>query len=463
MLYDTCVIGAGPGGYVAAVRASQNGLKTAIIDREAELGGTCLRVGCIPSKTLLASTHLFYTIQKHLSDHAITVKEPSLDFAALSKKKDTVVKGLTSSVRTLLEKHKVDIITGTASFKSPHEISISHEGKSSTITTKKTIIATGSNAITLPFLPFDEKIVLSSTGLLALKLAPKSLIVVGAGVIGVELASVFARLGTAVTLIEMFDRPIPTFDRDASNSLLQSLKKQGLIFHLSSTVKDARISKDKVDLTVDVKGEQTLISGEKVLVAIGRKPSTDFLDLEKAGVEITKNGYIVVDGFLRTKNPDILAIGDCIDGPMLAHKASEEGMAAADFLAGIPCTIDYLSIPNIVYTSPEVASVGMTEEEVKELKLPYTKGIAYMRGNPRARASSVTEGLVKVLAHKGTDRLLGVHIVAENASEMIGECGLAIERQESAKTLAMLCHGHPTLSEAIKEAALSAIGKTLHG
>ena len=463
MSYDACVIGAGPGGYVAAVRLSQNGLKTVIIDRETELGGTCLRVGCIPSKTLLASTHVFYLIQKKLSDHQISVKEPILDFDALSKKKETVVKGLTSSVRGLLEKHKVDILTGEASFTGQHEISVSHEGQVSAVTAKKIIIATGSKAVTLPFLPFDETTVLSSTGVLALQKPPQSLIVVGAGVIGVELASVFSRLGTAVTLIEMFDRPIPTFDRDLSNALLQSLKKQGLVFHLSSKVKDARPLKDKVDLTVDVKGEETIISGEKVLVSIGRKPNTDFLNLEKAGVTLTQEGYIAVDACLRTKNPDIYAIGDVVNGPMLAHKASEEGMAVADFLAGIASSIEYLAIPNIVYTSPEVASVGMTEEEIKELNIPYTKGIAYMRGNPRARASSATEGLVKVLAHKGTERLLGVHIIAEVASEMIGEAVLALDLHESAGTLARISHGHPTLSEAIKEAALAAIGKPLHG
>jgi len=452
-MYDVCVIGAGPGGYVAAVRCAQNGLKTAIIDREKELGGTCLRVGCIPSKTLLASTHLFHTIEKNLSEHGISVKEPELDYAKLTEKKEKVVKGLTSSVKALLERHKVAIITGEARFENEGAVRVNNE----TIAAKNFIIATGSEPITLPFLPFDEKIVLSSTGLLALGKPPQSLIVVGAGVIGVELASVFSRLGTAVTLIEMFDRPIPTFDRDVSNALLQALKKQGMTFMLSTKVQDARISKEKVELKLD----NETISAEKVLVAIGRKPSTD-LDLAKAGVETTKTGQIIVDAALRTKNPHVFAIGDVVDGPMLAHKASEEGIAVADALAGIPSKIHYLAIPNIVYTSPEVASVGLTEDEVKEMNIPYTKGVSYMRGNPRARASSMTEGLVKVLAHKGSSKLLGVHIVAEMASEMIGEAALAIEKGETAKTLAALSHGHPTLSEAIKEAAMVSVGKPLH-
>lgn len=463
MNYDTCVIGSGPGGYIAAVRSGQNGLKTVIIERDQELGGTCLRVGCIPSKTLLASTHLFHTISHGLKDHAITVKEPSIDYPVLQQKKESVVKGLTSAVRTLLERTKVDIVIGTASFIGPNTIEVNKGGEVSKITAKNFIIATGSKPITLPFLPFDEKIVLSSTGCLALQKPPKSLIVVGAGVIGVELASVFSRLGTEVTLVEMLDRIIPPFDRDVSNSLYQSLKKQGLAFHLSSIVQDARISSDKVDLTVQMKGEKTMLAAEKVLVAIGRKPSTDFLDLAKAGVTTAKSGHILVDDFLRTSNPHILAIGDVIDGPMLAHKASEEGIAAADFLAGTSSPIHYLAIPNIVYTSPECAAVGMTEDEVKELNIPYTKGISYMRGNPRARASSTTDGLVKVIAHKGSTKLLGVHIVAEAASEMIGQAALAIEKYETAKTLAALCQGHPTLSEAIKEAALTAIGRTLHG
>ncbi|CRX39244.1 dihydrolipoyl dehydrogenase [Estrella lausannensis] len=458
--YDVCVIGAGPGGYVAALRAAQNGLKTALVEKDEELGGTCLRVGCIPSKTLLASTHLYHTINHHLKDHAIQVKEPSLDFTALMKKKEEVVKGLTSSVRSLLKKNGVDIFTALASFSSKDTITLS--GKDS-LKAGHFIIATGSKPITLPFLPLDEDIVLSSTGLLALKRPPKSLLVVGAGVIGVELASVMARLGTSVTLIEMLDRPVPTFDRDISTHLLTSLKKQGLIFHLSSAVQDARISKEKVDLTVKLPEETKLFSAEKVLVAIGRKPCTDSLNLKAAGVEVNSRGQVAVSSSFRTTNPFVSAIGDVIDGPMLAHKASDEGIAVADLISGTPRPVHYLAIPNIVYTNPEAAAVGLTEDEVKELKIPYTKGVSYLRGNPRARSSSETEGLVKVLSHKETKQLLGVHILAERASEMIGEAALAIEKKESTDTIAYLSHGHPTLSEAVKEAALTAIGRTLHG
>lgn len=458
--YDVCVIGAGPGGYIAALRCKQNGLKTAIVDKEEELGGTCLRVGCIPSKTLLGSTHLYRTITHHLSDHAIAVKDPSLDFSALMKKKEEVVKGLTSSVRSLLKRHQVDIFTGLASFVSKDTISINAK---ETLKAKYFIIATGSKPATLPFLPIDEEIVLSSTGLLSLKRPPKSLLVIGAGVIGVELASVLARLGTSVTLIEMLDRPVPTFDRDVSHSLLASLKKQGLAFHLSSSVKDARISKEKVELTVQLPDEKKVFTAEKALVAIGRKPCTDSLNLAAAEVLVNPRGDVAVTSAFRTSNPSIFAIGDVIDGPMLAHKASDEGIAVADSLAGISRPVHYLAIPNIVYTSPESAAVGLTEDEVKELNLPYSKGVSYLKGNPRARCTSEAEGFVKVLNHKESGRLLGVHIVAEKASEMIGEAALLIEEKGKTETIAYLSHGHPTLSEAIKEAALSSIGRPLHG
>lgn len=455
---DLVIIGSGPAGYVAAIRARQLGLSTTVVEKRSTFGGTCLNVGCIPSKALLQSSEHFAFLEHDAKEHGIKVKSPALDFKQMMKRKEEVVDSLVGGVAGLLQRNKVNIVKGTARFVSPQEIEV--DGKK--IQAKHFLLATGSDSIELPFLPFDEKVVVSSTGALSLKQVPKKMIVIGAGVIGVELASVYNRLGSEVTIIEMLDRITPAMDNQIGKAFQQILSKQGLIFHLSSKVTGAKIDKSSVTLTAEIEGKEQKLKADVVLVAIGRRPFTDGLGLEEIGVSKTDRGFVTVDGHFRTNIPNILAVGDIVDGPMLAHRASEEGIAAVESIAGFSPHINYMAIPNVIYTNPEVASVGLTEEEGKQMGLELMKGVYPFKGNARARCTGETDGLVKVVGDKKSGKLLGLHIVGANASEMIGEGVIALEQRAMVKELAYASHAHPTLSESIKEAALAAVDKPIH-
>ncbi len=441
--YDLAVIGAGPGGYVAAIRAAQLGLKTVCIDARETLGGTCLNVGCIPSKALLQSTLHYEFLQKHAKEHGIECDHPTINFTKLMSRKAKIVESLVTGIAGLFNRHKIDWIRGTAIFKSPYELVVGDE----TIQTKNVIIATGSEPTPLPFLPFDEERVVSSTGVLTLKQIPKRLLVIGAGVIGVELASVYCRLGSETVVMEMLDQICPTMDADISKALQKSLKKQGIDFHLGVKVDQAKIESFAPDI---------------VLVAVGRRPFTSNLGLDSVGIQLDKRGFIPVDQAFRTTQSHIYAVGDVIEGAMLAHKASEEGVAAVEIIAGLKPHINYLAIPNVIYTHPEVASVGLTSKEAQEAGLQVMTGSYMFRGNPRARCAGEEEGLVKIVGDSRSGRLLGMHIVGAAASEMIGEGVIAMEARWTVEQLANASHAHPTLCEAIKEAALDCLKRAIH-
>lgn len=452
--YDLAVIGSGPGGYVAAIRAAQLKLKVVCIEMSPTLGGTCLNVGCIPSKALLESTGAYFFIKQHGERMGVMAPSIAPDFSIMMNRKNSIVKTITEGVKGLFKKNGVTSIFGKATLTGPNTIDI--DGKQ-TIEAKNIILATGSAPITLPFLPIDEKKILTSTGALALDKVPEKLIVIGAGVIGVELGSVYARLGSDVTFIEALDGICGALDPDVHRVLLASLKKQGLKFHLGTPVKSAKIE-DKITITA---GDMTL-DGDAVLVGIGRKPYTDGLGLEKAGVQATPRGQIIVDEFFRTSVPHIYAVGDIIDGPMLAHKASEEGTVAAEIIAGENTSVDYMTIPSIIYTHPEVATLGFTEPEAREKGLETFSGICPLMANARARCMDDNEGMVKVIGDKKSGKLIGLHIVAPHASELIGEGVVAIKKRMTVEELANTCHGHPTLSEAIKEACLVALSRPIN-
>lgn len=455
---DLIVIGSGPAGYVAAIRASQLGLSVAIVEKYSTFGGTCLNVGCIPSKALLQSSEHFAFIEKHADEHGIQLKNATVDFSKMMKRKEEVVASLVGGIEGLLKRNKVKTVQGSARFVSPEEIEVN--GKK--MRAKHFLIATGSKPIELPFLPFDEKVVVSSTGALSLPSVPKKMVVVGAGVIGVELASVYSRLGSEVAIVEMLDRITPAMDNQIGKIFQKILSAQGLTFHLGAQVTDAKVSKKGAELSVRIKGKESTLKADVVLVAIGRKPYSEGLGLEEIGIAKTKQGFIVVDGNFCTNHPNILAVGDIVDGPMLAHRASEEAVAAVESLAGKSSHINYMAIPNVIYTTPEVAAVGLTEEEGKEMGLELITGVFPFKGNARARCVGETEGVVKVIGEKNSGRLLGVHLVGANASEMIGEGVVAIEKRATVRELAYTSHAHPTLSEAIKEAALAACEKPIH-
>lgn len=455
--FDVVVIGSGPGGYVAAIRCAQLGLKTACIEKDPTLGGTCLNVGCIPSKALLHTSELFASLA-HMQEEGIKVENPSYDFQKMMERKKKIVGEFNEGVAYLFKKNKITSITGVASLESNTSISVN----GTSIKTKNIILATGSEPITLPFLPLDEKKVVSSTGALSLKEVPKKLLVIGAGVIGVELGSVYKRLGSEVVFIEFLDKICPTLDEEVSKAFQKILEKQGVIFHLSSKVTGAKIGSDQITLNVETEGKTTSFVGDVVLVSIGRRPYTKGLNLEKAGIKLGEKGFIPIDGFFRTSAPNVYAIGDIVDGPMLAHKASEEGIAVAEIIAGGQPSIEYMAIPTVVYTSPEVASVGLTEKEVASLGLKYAVGTFPFSINSRAKCTSEKEGFVKIIAEEGNGRLLGIHIIGAHASELISEAVLAIEEKLTALQLANTPHAHPTLSEAIKEAALAVLKRPIH-
>lgn len=456
--FDVVVIGAGPGGYVAAIRAAQLGLKVACVEKRKTLGGTCLNVGCIPSKALLQSSEHFAQAEHHFAEHGIKTGKVSLDIAQMMGRKNEIVKGLTMGIAGLFKKNKVTHLEGTAKVIKSGLIQVDGQD----IEAKNIILATGSEPTPLPFLPFDEKRIVSSTGALSLEKVPKHLIVVGGGVIGLELGSVYARLGAKVSVVEFFDKILPGMDVEVSKTMQKILKKQGMEFFLGHKVTEANVGKKDIQLKAEnSKGESVEWKGDCVLVSIGRRPYSEGLGLEELKVKMER-GKVVVNDKFETNIPNLYAIGDLIDGPMLAHKAEEEGVACAEIIATGHGHVNYLEIPGIVYTSPEVASVGLTTEECKEHGLPTKIGKYPFMANPRARCMGEKDGFVKIIAHKETDRILGVHIVGPNASELIAEAVTAIAFQSSAEDLARICHGHPTLSEAMKEAALGVDGKSIH-
>jgi len=457
MRYDVIVIGSGPGGYVAAIRCAQLGLKTACIEKSPTLGGTCLNVGCIPSKALLHSSEFYYKIAHDAAELGIGVQGVSVDFPKMMARKEKTVAGFTKGIEGLFKKNKIDWIKGHGRLTGARSVEV--EGQS--FEADSIILATGSEPIALPFLPFDEKKVLSSTGALALASVPKQLLVVGAGVIGVELGSVYQRLGSEVVFIEFLDRICPAFDLSLSKGLLKSLTAQGMVFHLSHKVVKADLSKG-VSLTVQGQDKESIFTGDAVLVAVGRKPYSEKLGLDAAGIQKDAKGFVQIDATFHTSQPHIFAIGDLVEGSMLAHKASEEGIAVAELIAGHRPLVDYLAIPNVAYTHPEAAAVGLTEEEAKSRGVSYRAASFPFKANSRARCTGEEEGFVKILAEEKSRKLLGVHILGAHASELIAEATLALAARLTADELADTCHAHPTLSEAIKEAALSLFKAPIH-
>lgn len=456
--YDVAVVGSGPGGYVAAIRAAQLGLRTICIEKEKELGGTCLNVGCIPSKALLHSTELLYRLQTEGKRNGLEGNLKA-DFSQMQKRKGEIVSSFNKGIEALFRKNKVERAVGAASFDGPNTLLLSDGSK---IEASSIILATGSEPVPLPFLPFDEKKVLSSTGALSLEKPPKKLLVVGAGIIGVELGSVLRRLGSEVIFIEFLDRVCPSLDRTLSQHLEKILVKQGMQFYLSHKVVKGEVTKNQVELSIEGKDGPLSLIGDAALIAIGRRPYTKGLNLEKVGIEKDSKGFIVVDGCFRTKLSHIFAIGDLIDGPMLAHKASEEGVAVSEWIAGRASSIEYMAIPNVAYTYPEVAGVGLTEDAAKELGLSVRAATFPFKANSRAKCTDEEEGLVKMVMDQETHHLLGVHILGAHASELIHEAVLAIKEKLKVEVLAETCHAHPTLSEAIKEAALALTKGAIH-
>ena len=456
--YDVTVIGSGPGGYVAAIRCAQLGLKTAIIERYATKGGTCLNVGCIPSKALLDSSHHFEEAQKNFANHGIDFDgEPKVNMKNMMKRKSDVVDQTTKGIDFLMDKNKIESYHGHGSFVDEHTISIkSEDGKTQEITTKNTIIATGSKPNELPFAPLDKERIISSTEALSLKEVPKHLILVGGGVIGLELGQVYKRLGADVTVIEYLDHIIPSMDKSMGKEMMRVMKKQKVKFKVSHQVMDIKRNGDEVTVTAkDKKGKEVSFTGDYCLVSIGRKPYTAGLNAEKAGVELNDKGQVKVGENLKTTADSIYAIGDVVEGAMLAHKAEEEGTFVAEVIAGQKPHIDYNLIPNVVYTWPEIASVGKSEEQLKEEGVDYKSGQFPMRALGRSRASGDIDGMIKILSHKETDEVLGVHMIAARAADLIAEAVTAMEFRASAEDIARMSHAHPTYAEAVKEAALA--------
>ena len=457
--YDLVIIGGGPGGYVAAIRAAQLGMNVACVEKRGSLGGTCLNVGCIPSKALLDSSEKFEDASKHFAEHGINVK-PQLDLKTMLARKDKVVLDLTKGIEGLFKKNKVTYIVGTGSIKSASEVVVGKD----TLKTKKILIATGSEVMKLPGVEIDEKKIVSSTGALTLDKVPNHLVVVGGGVIGLELGSVWRRLGAKVTVVEFMDKIGGVMDGEVSKQFQRILEKQGFEFKLGAKVTAAKANAKGVSVSVeDAKGGNPhSIDADVVLVSIGRKPYTDGLGLEKVGVKINPRGFIEVDAHFQTSVKGIYAIGDVIPGPMLAHKAEEDGIAAVETMAGQKGHVDYNLVPGVVYTWPEVANVGKTEEELKAAGVAYKAGKFPFLANSRGRAVGQTDGFVKILADATTDRVLGVHIIGPHAGTLIAEAVTVMEFGGSSEDIARTCHAHPTLNEAVKEAALAVLGRAVH-
>ncbi len=458
MQYNVTVIGSGPGGYVAAIRCAQLGMKTAIIEKYDTLGGTCLNVGCIPSKALLDSSEHFLNAKEHFAEHGIDISTPKVNIGQMIKRKSAVVKANVDGIAYLMKKNKIDVHYGLGSFVDKNTVKIAAtDGKETTITTEKVIIATGSKPTPLPFAAFDGKRIISSTEALELKEVPKHLIVIGGGVIGMELGSVYARLGSKVTVVEFLDSLIPTMDGTMGKELLKVARKLGMEVFTGHKVMAVESKGNEVTVKAEAKNGGTALEfkGDYCLVSIGRRPYTDGLGLDKIGIETVK-GQIPVNDHLKTSIENVWAIGDVVRGAMLAHKAEEEGVCVAEQIAGQKPHINYLLIPGVVYTWPEVASVGYTEEQLKEQGRQYKTGNFPYKALGRARASMDTDGLVKVLADKQTDEILGVHIIGARAADMIAAAVTAMEFRASAEDVARMSHAHPTYMEAVKEACLAA-------
>ena len=458
--YDVVIIGSGPGGYVAAVHAARLGMHVACVEKEARLGGVCLNKGCIPSKALLDSSHYYHLAKEQLIDHGIKTGRVSLDLSVLMARKDKVVTELTDNVRRLLEAHKIEIIQGTATLAGPDRVEVAEDAGASQkshqriLKTGAVILATGSEPASVPGLEFDGQHIVTATEALQFDAVPKHLGIVGGGSIGLELGSVWLRLGAKVTIIEMLPTIAAGLDGQVGRKLQRVLKRQGIRFHLQTRVAGAKISGKSLQVELETKKGTESLSCDRLMVSVGRRPLTRGLGLEAVGIETDPgSGHIRVDAAYRTSIATVYAIGDLVAGPMLAHKASAEGIAAVECLAGKAGEVNYDALPSVIYTHPEVAGVGLTEEQVKQREIPYATGTYPFAGVGRARCLGETEGFVKIVVHEKTDRILGVHIIGARASEMIAECVLAIELGASAEDLARSVHGHPTFAEALQEAA----------
>ena len=468
--YDVIVIGAGPGGYVAAIRAAQLGLKTACIDKftgkdgKASPGGTCLNVGCIPSKALLDSSKHYHHVQHDYAAHGITVDGARIDVPKMIARKDSVVKKLTGGVTQLLKGNKIDFYHGRGSLEAGRKVSVAPAdgGDAVELEADNVILAAGSEPITIPNVDYDGDYIVDNVGALDFESVPKTLGVIGAGVIGLELGSVWNRLGSEVTLLEALPDFLALADADIAKQAHRIFKKQGLDIRLNARVLGAKVKEGQVEVTVEIDGKEDTMSFDRLLVSVGRKAYTEGLLSDDAGVKLDERGRIAVDANSRTNVAGVWAIGDCVRGPMLAHKASEEGVAVAELIAGKFAEIHFDTVPWVVYTDPEIAWVGKTERELKDAGIPYTTGSFPLAANGRALAGGQGQGLVKMLAHAETDEILGVHILGANASELIGECVVAMEFQGCSEDLARIVHAHPTLSEAIHEAALHVDGRAIH-
>ncbi|MDV4168657.1 dihydrolipoyl dehydrogenase [Rhodovulum sp. FJ3] len=458
--YDVIVIGGGPGGYVCAIRCAQLGLKTACVEGRETLGGTCLNVGCIPSKALLHATHLLHEAEHNFASMGLKGKSPSVDWAQMQTYKDDVIGQNTKGIEFLFKKNKVDWLKGWGSIPAAGQVKVGDEVHNA----KNIVIATGSEASSLPGIEIDEKVVVTSTGALSLPKIPKKMVVIGAGVIGLEMGSVYARLGAEVTVVEFLDNITPGMDAEVSRSFQKLLKKQGLNFIMGAAVQGVEATKTKAKVTYKLRKDdsEATLDADVVLVATGRRPFTDGLGLEALGAEILPRGQIKTDGHWATTVKGVYAIGDAIEGPMLAHKAEDEGMAVAEVLAGKSGHVNYGVIPGVIYTQPEVASVGKTEEQLKEEGVAYKVGKFSFMGNARAKAVHQGDGFVKLLADKNTDRILGCHLIGPAAGDLIHEICVAMEFGASAQDLALTCHAHPTFSEAMREAALACGDGAIH-
>ncbi|MBN35946.1 MAG: dihydrolipoyl dehydrogenase [Rhodospirillaceae bacterium] len=458
--FDVVVIGAGPGGYVCAIRCAQLGLKTACVEKRSALGGTCLNIGCIPSKALLQSSELYEQANGHLGHHGVKVAGVELDLPTMMKRKDKVVDTLTKGIAGLFKKNKVTHLSGSGRIVDANTVEV--DGKSHS--TANIVIATGSDSATLPGIEIDEKRIVSSTGALDLPEVPKRMVVIGGGIIGLELGSVWRRLGSEVTVVEYLDRIAPGIDNEAAKELQKLLKRQGMTFRLGSKVTDVKTLKKELKIYVEpaAGGDPETIACDVVLMSVGRKAHTEGLGLAEAGVATDDRGRVEIDDHFATSVPGVYAIGDCVRGAMLAHKAEDEGMAVAETIAGQSGHVNYDVIPGVVYTEPEAASVGKTEEELQEAGVDYVIGKFPMLANSRARTYDQTGGLVKVLADAKTDRVLGVHILGTSAGELIAEAAVAMEFGASSEDIARTCHAHPTFSEAVREAALAVDKRAIH-
>jgi dihydrolipoamide dehydrogenase len=458
--YDLVIIGGGPGGYVAAARAAELKMKVACVEKESRLGGVCLREGCIPSKALLDSSEFYHLAKEKFADHGIKTGKVSLDLAAMMARKEEVVKGLTDNVRSLLQRHKVEIIQGRGRLAGKDRVEVESDDGTRNLKAEKILLATGSEPFPVPGLDFDGEYIVDSSGALKFDAVPKHLGVVGGGYIGLELGSVWLRLGAKVTVIEMLPQIATLLDGQVARTLQRILKKQGLEFHLKTRVSGAEVANKKVKVQIDKNGKEETLSFDRLLVAVGRRPLTRGLNLEQTGIETDpKSGHVRVNEKFQTRVETIYAIGDLIAGPALAHKASAEGIAAVESMAGLSAEVNYDAVPAIIYTAPEVASVGLTEEQIKERGVAYKTGTFPFTGAGRARCLGETDGFVKVLAHRKTDRILGIHVIGARAADMIAEGVLALEFGAGAEDIARTVHGHPTFAEALMEAAAMASRK----